>query len=358
MELQIDDVAFGGKGVGRSAGKAVFVPYTVDGERVIARIVREKKHLAEAELLEVLRPSTHRVQPECAYFGQCGGCSYQHISYAHQLAIKTRQVEQTLRRIAHLHDVPMQPIVASPAPYGYRNRITVHAENGAVGYYRREAHRLIDVERCPIAAPEVNEALADLRARRPRDGHYTLRAPGSPRLFAQTNSGVADALAQHVAALLSGGGDLLVDAYCGSGFFAKRLRNIFARVIGIEWDRYAVAAARETASPGETYLAGDVEAELDRTLGAADLAATAVIVDPPAIGLSTAARQTLLALPVATLVYVSCNPATLARDLRELQPAFAIASVTPFDMFPQTAEIECAAHLTRHAPFAPAANPE
>lgn len=349
LELTIEDVAFGGKGVGRCNGKAVFVPFTIDGERVSAEIVREKKQLSEADLRQVLKPSPHRVEPECPYFGRCGGCAYQHISYEHQLAIKAKQVEQTLRRIARFEHVPMQPIVPSPAPYYYRNRVTVHAEAGVVGYYRYDAHRLIDVERCPIAAPEVNRALAELRGRRPRDGHYTLRAHAGPRVFEQTNDAVANALAEHVAQILAPGGKLLVDAYCGAGFFAKRLVGKFERVVGIEWDRYAVAAAQEHAAPNETYAAGDVGLELERTLRDAPLAATAVIVDPPAAGLTSETRAALLARPAATLVYVSCNPATLARDLRELDERFEIVTVTPFDMFPQTAEIECAVHLRRRS---------
>src|SRR5437763_8246933 len=123
VDLTIHDVAFGGKGVGRDAGKAVFVPFTIDGERVSVRIVRDKRQFAEAELVEVLDPSTERVSPPCPYFGSCGGCSYQHIRYAHQLKLKTRQVEQAMRRIARLNDPPMDAIVPSPLPYEYRNRI-------------------------------------------------------------------------------------------------------------------------------------------------------------------------------------------------------------------------------------------
>ncbi|MFN2475024.1 MAG: class I SAM-dependent RNA methyltransferase [Chthoniobacterales bacterium] len=347
IELEIDDIAFGGKGVGRSDGKAVFVPYTIDGERVAAEIARQKKQLAEADLREVLRPSEHRAEPECPYFGRCGGCAYQHISYEHQLATKAKQVEQTLRRIARLEHVSMLPIVPSPAPYGYRNRVTVHVEQGVVGYYRRDSHRLIDVELCPIAAPRVNVALAELRARRPGQGHYTLRANSGRRVFEQTNDGVAAALAEHVSGLFGAGGKLLVDAYCGAGFFAKRLADKFERVLGIEWDRYAIAAAQETAAPHERYISGDVEAELARVLEASDVANTAIIVDPPATGLTTATREILITFAAERLAYVSCNPATLARDLRELAARYAIVSVTPFDMFPQTAEIECAVYLTR-----------
>ena len=239
----------------------------------------------------------------------------------------------------------MRAIIPSPKAYEYRNRITVHAEDGVVGYYRRDAHRLIDVERCPIAVPEVNAQLAELRARRPRDGHYALRAHAGPRVFEQTNDGVAEAMAQLVESLLPTGQSLLIDAYCGAGFFTKRLASKFARVIGIEWDRFAVSAAQQNAAPNERYIAADVDSEFDRHLHGSDPGVTCVIVDPPAPGLSATIRDSLSRHAPAAVVYVSCNPATLARDLGELQKRFTIMSVTPLDMFPQTAEIECIVHL-------------
>jgi 23S rRNA (uracil1939-C5)-methyltransferase len=283
--------------------------------------------------------------PECPYFGRCGGCSYQHIDYAHQLELKRRQVEQLLRRVGRIAEPAVQPMLPSPKPYAYRNRVTVHAENGTVGYYRRDAHRLIDVEHCPIAAPEVNAALRELRANKPRDGHYTLRAHTGPRVFEQTNDGVGQALARVVGEMLPRDQSLLIDAYCGAGFFTKKFFGSFERVIGIEWDRYAVAAAQENAAPNETYIAADVDAELSRHVAAAIPSSTSVIVDPPAAGLNETARRALLAHPMNTLVYVSCNPSTLARDLKELQQRYQVVSVVPLDMFPQTAEIECAVHL-------------
>ncbi len=152
MELVIEDIAFGGKGVGRAEGKAVFVPFTIDGERVTARVVREKKSFAEADLVTVLEASPQRTAPQCPYFGRCGGCSYQHMSYEHQLHWKSRQVRQALQRIGKFREPPLRPIVPSPHDYEYRNRITVHVENGIVGFFRHDAHRLIDVERCPISA--------------------------------------------------------------------------------------------------------------------------------------------------------------------------------------------------------------
>jgi 23S rRNA (uracil1939-C5)-methyltransferase len=191
----------------------------------------------------------------------------------------------------------------------------------------------------------VNRALAALRERKARDGHYTLRAHEGPRVFEQTNDEVGQALAQLVAQLLPPAGELLIDAYCGAGFFAKRLLGRFERIVGIEWDRYAVAAAQQNASATEQYINGDVELELSRVLAGNTANKISVIVDPPATGLTEPSRRALLDQRIDTLVYVSCNPATLARDLAALQQQFTIESVTPLDMFPQTAEIECVALL-------------
>lgn len=361
VDLRIEDIAFGGKGVGRESGKAIFVPYTVEGELVSAELVREKKQFAEAELVDVREPSAERVQPPCPYFGRCGGCAYQHITYEHQLAVKWRQVRDVLQRIGKLADVPMRPIVPSPEQYGYRNRITVHAQDGVIGFFRRESNRLLDIERCSISRDEVNRELAELRSRNVRDGHYTLRASLGPRVFSQTNDAVANALRDLIDKMIAPNQELLLDAYCGAGLFAKALLGKFERVIGIDWDRFAIEAAQRDATGKETYIAGDVEDELKRVLQADGVEAavsaaqpkdlrvrtraTTLIVDPPAAGLTEKTRRAIVDLAPATLIYVSCNPATLARDLKELSQKFSVESVTPLDMFPQTAEIEVVTHL-------------
>lgn len=370
VDLTIDSVAFGGKGIGRDNGKTIFVPFTIHGEIVSAKIVREKKQFAEAELVELKKRSPERVEARCPYFGRCGGCSYQHIHYRHQLTLKEEQVRDVLKRIGKLKNVPVRPIIPSPAEYSYRNRITVHAQNGVVGYFRRDSHQLLDVKECPIARDEVNQELTRLRASKPRDGHYTLRtqirgansvsSEQAPRIFSQTNDGVARALRELVVHLVPDKQDLLIDAYCGAGFFAKALLNKFERVVGVDWDRFAIEQARMNITAKENYIAVDVEEQLMQLArsGSASIADTVkwrpgegrsltLIADPPAIGLSATVRQTIIHLAPNTFVYVSCNPATLARDLAELKTRFNIESITPLDMFPQTAEIEAVAHLRR-----------
>jgi 23S rRNA (uracil1939-C5)-methyltransferase len=342
MQLTLHDIAFGGKGVGRSDGLVVFVPYTLPGETVTVEITRKKKNYAEARLVSVDVPSPDRVEPSCPYFGRCGGCAYQHIAYPAQLAIKTSQVEQTLRRVGKLAEPPMRPIVASPKPYGYRNRIRVHVAEGVVGFYAANGVSLMDIERCPIASDEVNARLTGLRARRMPDGDYTLSEERKKGFFEQTNNAVAQAMLDLVAERITPGGSL-VDAYCGAGFFAQHLRDRFEQVVGIEENEFAIAHARAHAAPNERYLAGDVSQLLPEVL--AETGDTSLVIDPPAAGISARVIDTILAARPREIIYVSCNPGTLARDLALLGAAYRVENVTPLDMFPQTAEIEVAVHL-------------
>src|SRR5438270_2808929 len=262
VELQITDVAFGGKGVAHANGKAVFVSYVIDGETVSASITREHKKFLEAELESIVTASPHRVEPRCPYFGRCGGCVYQHIDYERQLALKWRQVKETLRRIGGLKEPPMRPFIPSPIEYEYRNRITVHVRDGAVGFFRRESNKLLDIDRCPIALNEVNAQLAELRGSRPRDGHYTLRASAAPRVFTQANDTVAAAMLDLVDRLLGSATGTLIDAYCGAGFFSKRLRGRFGKMIGIDWDQHAITVERVDDNENESYVEVDMETDL------------------------------------------------------------------------------------------------
>ena len=350
LQLTIADIAFGGKGVARHNGKVFFVPFVAPGDVVTVRVVKEKKNFAEAELVSVDQPSPDRVQPPCPYFRACGGCTYQHIAYHRQLALKSQQVEQTLRRVGRFAEVPMQPAIGAPAQYEYRNRIRVHVADGVAGFFARDAHTIIDIERCAIASPEVNAALHNLRNSPVRDGDYSLRARGGGPYFEQTNAAVTAEMLALIESLVRRGQSLLVDAYCGAGIFAKRLAPLFETVIGIEENVNAVERATRTAAPHERYVAGDVAAILGDLLSVHDAARTTVILDPPATGIVARVADLLLGALPSEILYVSCNPATLARDLALLASAYTLSSVTPLDMFPQTAEIEVVAHLVRRNP--------
>src|SRR5437879_6009236 len=206
----------------------------------------------------------------------------------------------------------MRPFIPSPIEYEYCNRITVHVRDGVIGFFRRESNKLLDIERCPIALNEVNAQLVELRRNRPRDGHYTLRGRLGARVFTQANDAVATAMLDLVDRLLGSASGTLIDAYCGAGFFSKRLRGRFGKVIGIDWDQHAIAAAREDANENEVYIAADVEAELGARLRSIASASregkSAVIVDPPPSGLSKMILEALIEHRPTQLIYVSCNP--------------------------------------------------
>jgi 23S rRNA (uracil1939-C5)-methyltransferase len=268
------------------------------------------------------------------------------MDYARQLEAKAGQVEQTLRRVGRLAGVPMRPIIPSPLQYGYRNRIRVHVEDGRAGFFAHGSHALVDIAECPISSSEVNASLKKLRSANPADGDYTLSTRYGAAFFEQTNDAVAAELLKTVRACISPGQALLIDAYCGAGFFARHLAEAFDKVVGIEENAQAVEHARRQATERERYIAGDVAAHLGDLLTAFDPKRTTVLLDPPAIGIAPRVSDLLIGSRPLEILYVSCNPATLARDLGALcQTAYSLESVTPLDMFPQTAEIEAVARL-------------
>jgi 23S rRNA (uracil1939-C5)-methyltransferase len=342
--LAIESVGYGGAGVGRLPdGRVCFVHGTLPGERVLVRITKEKTNHAEAEVVRILEASLRRVTPKCPVYGECGGCALQHASYDLQLEIKTAQVRELLRRFAKLPDAPVDQILPSPAEWGYRNRISIHADRQRIGFFHRKSRDLVDVDDCPLASEEVNACLAELRQNPPRgETRLTLRETGAPFGFSQVNTAAAELLAATVVEMC-GSGEWLVDAYCGSGFFAKRLLEHFQKITGLEWSQGAVAEAKRSATEKETYLPGAVENSLARVLSEAPLARTTLLVDPPAEGLSPDVARAILENPPARLVYVSCDPATFSRDAAKFLECYTLTRVQPVDMFPQTAEIELAA---------------
>lgn len=347
MSLLIERVAFGGKGIGRlPSGKVCFVAGTIPGETVTVDIQREKSGYAEGSLVSIKEASPERVKAPCPVYGKCGGCTYQHITYHRQLVIKRDQVSEVLRRIGGVRTPMVDEVVPSPQEFGYRNRITVHTKRGRTGFYASRSRDIVDVSRCLIASDEVNEQLKSLRSEKLSDGERTLREEGyTYRGFRQVNSQAAELLAEIVSEQMEPGGDLLVDAYCGAGFFAKKLRPRFRQVIGIEWSADAVRAAREKVTDREIYLLGDVSKHLMPALAAAPASGTTLLLDPPAEGLDPSIPGTVLDRAPARIVYVSCDPSTLARDLKMLSSHYQLQRVIPVDMFPQTAEIEVVAVL-------------
>src|ERR1700758_651533 len=343
-DLAIDEVAFGGAGVGRADGKEIFVPFTVDQEIVDVRLNTVRRSYSLGQVDTIRQPSSHRITAPCPYFQDCGGCDYQHIAYAHQLAIKQSQIEQALRRIGKLTGCEVRPIKPSPKPFGYRNRISVHSDGENTGFFQKGSRNVVDISRCLLASETVNAKLRAFRAARPAAGaHATLRENEEITTFSQTNDEVAELLIEFVQSHVKG--PVLVDGYCGSGFFSHRLAALVEKAIGIDWSQPAIRQAQQSATANESYLCGELGELLAQVLVAEN--PDTVIVDPSATGLSEEVATILASHVPPTLIYVSCNPATFARDLQRLAERLRIQEIQPFDMFPQTAEIEVVGVLER-----------
>jgi 23S rRNA (uracil1939-C5)-methyltransferase len=348
IRVEIERLAFGGLGVGRlPSGKVCFVGGVAPGEVAGVQVVRERSSRVEAVLVQLFERSPRRVRPRCPYFGRCGGCQFQHLDYELQLEIKAAHVADALGRIGRIPGPRVEKTRASPLPYGCRNRITVHTHGGKTGFYGTGSRKLVDVARCEIASEEVNARLDALRGARPRDGTHVVREDTGFRGFSQVNPGAAEVLLQVVGDCAHPGGKLLVDAYCGAGFFGHRLAGDFQDVVGIEWSGGAVRHARAAGGANEIYLAGDVAAHLGPAMDAAAPEDTTVLVDPPAGGLPKPVVELLVHRPPAKLIYVSCDPPAMARDLAALGAVMRFVDARPVDMFPQTAHIECVATMEK-----------
>ncbi len=236
----------------------------------------------------------------------------------------------------------MRPLIPSPHPYHYRNRITVHAEAGRIGFRGIDGRELVDIRRCLLARESVNGELARLRENRPEEGHYSLRDPELPPSgFFQANHDLQETLRDLVAGALPERGPLLLEGYCGGGFFTGRVADRFDRVIAVDADPRTLRDARRLGLKNVAWEEGDAAALLPEELRAAADGEAAVLLDPPREGLPARLAEALALHPVSHLVYVSCDPATLARDARMLAKSHRLLSVQPIDLFPRTAQIEC-----------------
>ena len=363
--LSIDDIAFGGEGVARSDGFVVFVPFVAVGEIVEARITEVKKQFARASLLRVVQPSPDRMDPACRYFGECGGCQYQHLDYPAQLKIKHKQISDLFQRIGGFDPALVSPVIACPQPYGYRNRIMIRSQwdkfkQGLnLGFIRAANRLVVDIEECKIAEPALNEEIKRVRAHPPPKGglKVVLRIPPPgwdvpPDSFFQNNFFLLPRLVDVVRGLLrESGSRFLVDVYCGVGFFGIELGDLVDSFVGLELDQLAIKAARRNAAArgrvnGE-FVAGAAEEILEGLLSRFTPDATTIVLDPPRKGCPPAMLELLRQICPAQIIYVSCHPATMARDLNALCEGgvFTLSRVVPLDMFPQTQHVESVADL-------------
>jgi len=365
LTLTINDIAFGGEGVGRVDDFVVFVPFVLAGETVEAEITEVKKNFARAKLLRVEKPSPERVAPECRYFGACGGCQYQHIAYPAQLRLKHKQISDLFERVGKIPSDKIAPVIPCPSPYGYRNRIMIRSQWNKpeqklnIGFIRADCGLVEDIEECKIAEPALNEQIRHVRAHPPPKGGIKVMLRVQPEdwdvppdSFFQNNFFLLPKLVETVREFLrASGARHLIDLYCGVGFFGIELAGAVESFVGVEYDQRAIQSARKNTAArniatGE-FVAAKAEDVLPGLLKKFSLEKTAVILDPPRKGCQPEILRLLRETGPAQVIYVSCHPATMARDLNILcaDGVFDLAGVQPLDMFPQTQHVECVADL-------------
>lgn len=367
--------------------REVFVFGGIPGERVIAEVLRVHRKYLAARVVELLEASTDRVEPPCVYYGDCTGCQWQHLAYDAQLAAKRAKVIDALARVGGFSSPNVLPVLPSPQQYGYRNhaRFTIGPE-GALGFVNRETRRFVRVDSCLLMHEGINRLLAQLQDKcsettqlsiraGEETGDYLVQPPlrspavtvptgqkhyvesvggrrfrvASPSFF-QVNIHQANQLAQAVRrALELKGTEVLLDAYTGVGTFAVLLAPHVRKVIAVEESTAAVADARENAQGLDNveFVLGKTEEALAQLEEKPDI----VVLDPPRAGCQPEVLRSLIRLAPAKVIYVSCDPETLARDLKLLCDGnFTLERVEPLDMFPQTHHVECVAVLTHRQP--------
>lgn len=365
VTARVEDIAFGGEGVARVADFVVFVPFTLTGEEVEVEILEVKKRFARGRLVRVIAAAPQRVEPRCRYFGVCGGCQYQHIAYEEQLRIKHKQISDLFERVGGFTGVQIDPVIPCPAPYGYRNRIMVRSQWNKpeqklnIGFVQWDCGLVVDIEECPIAEPEVSAQIRQVRANPPPKGGLKVVLRMMPEgwevprdSFFQNNFRLLPQLVATVRERLRAAGMRhLVDAYCGVGFFGIELAGDVESFTGIELDRPAIRAARRNAAArgitNSEFIEGHTEDQLPSLLAKFTPARTTILIDPPRTGCSPESIAFLRGQRAAQILYVSCHPATLARDLNALCAGgvYRLERVTPHDMFPQTQHVECVADV-------------
>ncbi len=393
IKLKILDVVYPGKGLARLDGCVVFIRGVLPGEVVTARIIKQRKNFAEAELISIDEPSPSRIEPFCPLAGTCPGCSYQHIDYEEELRIKDAQFTDLLRRIGHIEDPPSLPPVPSPLPLGYRNKITLHSSHDftisgdksrrtSLGYFALDNRSIIDIPSCPLAVDGINHQLQKLRRDHKfisglKDGqNLSLRQTkadgtifwleGSPpentrlteetclgpvqvsyKSFFQVNIPIADALMRRVMEIISEiQPSAVIDLYCGIGLFALAAGKAgIPAVLGIDRNKAAIRAARRNAKnldlPGLRFEMMTARDGLKFGLSPLKSEEATLIVDPPRAGLPKEIIALIAEDKPGTVIYISCAPDTLARDAARLSNAgYRIEKTQIFDMFPRTPYFE------------------
>jgi len=363
LEVDIDSLSNSGDGVARTDGRVLFVPRTAPGDRVRVRVVAARKQWMKARLLEVSRPGPDRIEAPCPVVDECGGCDWQHLEYAAQLRTKHEQLIETLQRIGGLEAPEVQPVIACEPPWHYRNRVQGELHEGRLHFHRRITGEPVLIERCLIADERLNAALAEPLALDQRErgelsdqaqrvelalqgDQVVLQAAdeGATEIgFRQVNDAMGERLnALVVQAVTDSEADQVIDLYCGAGAWTVRiaLDHPDKRVLGIELHPGSVLSARQAAKRAGASNLEFRSGRVEKHIASMDLSHSVCIVDPPRAGLDPDVVRRLRERPAASLVYVSCHPASLARDLKTLGGRYTVQRIQPLDMFPQTRHLE------------------
>lgn len=370
--LTIEKLVYGGEGLSRLEGKVVLTPFVLPGEVVRAETERVKNDLWRGRLIEVLQPSASRVTPECPYFQRCGGCQYQHMDYPFQLEQKSAILREVLQRVGKI-EFKGEIGVISGEPWQYRNRVQLHIEGGKVGYFAQGSRDLCAIDHCPIASPKLNEIIGKIDApqantalelftnetdvqvnvldRIPRQALSALATLGvttpieyngfqvSRNSFFQVNRFLIDRLVE--CAIGGAKGEWAVDLYAGVGLFSAKLAERFDKVTAVE---SSSSSLRDLA---HNFAQASVNANVEDYLAGLDQTPAFILADPPRAGLGKVVVKELARIRAPRLTIVSCNPATLARDLQGLMAEnYRIEKITLVDLFPQTFHLETVVELS------------
>jgi len=399
LEVEIERLLPGGVGLAHAEGLTLFVSLAAPGDVLLVEIDRIQGKVGFASIIEIVKPSPLRIEPPCPYFGRCGGCDFQQLTYEAQLNAKVEIIRDCLRRIGKIEISPDIPITPSPEPWHYRARAMwqVDLNDKLLGYFERGTNRVCDVEYCAVLVPELQTTLERVRneigeaglAKAWRDievvagddgvsvapplGGYKTEVVSrvignetyhfSAEAFFQTNHLLLEPLI--AAAIVGAQGQTAIDLYSGVGLFTLPLARRFERVIAVESSSRATEFARRNLEFAHRGISPTVKEGYERTLGEVELVNSRVgdwlkqhsasfgpvdflLLDPPRTGCENRDIVGILALRPARIAYVSCDPATLARDLKKLiAGGYTLNSVVAFDMFPQTHHVETVAHLSR-----------
>lgn len=372
IELELTGMVHGGSAVGRHEDRVVFVTYGIPGERVRARITQDKGRFLNAELVEVLSPAESRVQPHCPHFAHCGGCHWQHIDYPAQLEFKRQIVHDQMTRIGGFTDVTVHPTLPSPSPWQYRSHATFRiAPDGRPGFFATDDQTIMPIDECHIIHPALRETLPTIREYAPRtriraqvgsDGQaalfevqrhqtepaseviyytikqHTFRCSGGS--FFQVNLPQAEKLVELVLERLAlNRQQRILDLYSGVGLFTAFMAERASQVVAVELFAPAVEDARFNLSNFGNV--DQYEGTIEAVLPGLKIAFDAAVVDPPRTGMEVKALESLVQHRPPRIMYVSCDPATLARDAKRLAGhGYRLGDIQPVDMFPQTYHVE------------------